>query len=177
MQILGIDPGLKNLGLVVVEWSPKVRRVLWSRTVKTTSKMPDSERWEEILSALRETIELGPPCIACEEMTGVRHGHSDRGTTNSNADCLIEVQGAIRGLARVYHRRLTLIRSLSSYAAMGVRIPKIPGETKQQRSNRQKAATFAAANLFFAGAEGLTEHEADAAIHAGGVALGKGVVA
>lgn len=178
-RILGIDPGYRNLGIVDVEWSTRVRRVLTARTVVTSPKTPDSYRWALVLDALQEALE-DPDCpnvVACEEMTGVRHGHNARGTTSGNADELIEVQGAIRSLARVYEKKLVLVRSLSSYAAMGVKLSAIPNEDSYHRKARLKAATMAAAKLWFSGADDLTEHEADACIHAGAVRIGKGVIA
>lgn len=174
MIVLGIDPGFANLGMVIVEWGPRVRRVLWHKTVKTDAEMPDSERWDVIIRELAVAIGFNFDFVACEEMSGVRHGHDSRGSSNANTDPLLGIQGAVRALCHIYGRKLVLVRSQTSYAACGASLPRMAGETKAKRKTRQKAATRHAATLLFSGAEIVTEHECDAAVHAAAVAMGKG---
>lgn len=172
--VLGIDPGFANLGMVIIEWVPKARRVLWHKTVETNTKMSASERWHVIISELAVSIGLQFDAVACEEMSGVRHGHDDRGSSNANTDPLLGIQGAVRALCHVHGRKLFLVRSQTSYAACGASLSRCPGESSSKRKTRQKAATRHAATLLFSGAEMLTEHECDAAVHAAAVAMGKG---
>lgn len=178
MKILGIDPGYAHMGIVTIDWAPRVRSVVTHRTITTSPKDKPPVRWGLILHALNCEIAsaLCPDVIACEEMTGVRHGHTERGTTSASTDELIEVQGAIRAMANHCGKQLFLIRSLSSYTAAGIRIPTLRNETRHARSKRQKAAAMATVKRLF-GASELTEHEADAVVHALGVAMGKGAKA
>jgi hypothetical protein len=179
-RALGIDPGWRNLATVIIDWAPRgSRNVLYHRTIKTTNKMSDRVAWALLHEGLREIFEseASPDTVACEEMCGVRHGHNGRGTSSGSTDELLEVQGAIRSLAYNHGKRLVLVRSLSSYGAMGTLLSGKPGESRAQKSKRQKAANMAAARLWFGGAEELDEHESDACLHAGAVMLGKGVEA
>lgn len=175
-RILGIDPGWRNIGIVWIAWSNRVRRVEHRYTITTSSKMTDKEAWDSIIGQLQAVFaaEGCPDVIACEDMRGVRYGHDERKSSNSSTDEIRDVQAVIRTLAHLYGKRLFFVRSLSGYAALGAKISRLPGETDRKRKERQKAANAAAAMRVFSGAENLTEHEWDACINAGAVMLGKG---
>lgn len=175
-RILGIDPGWRNIGVIALTWTGRIRRVTYHDTIGTNPKMTDQESWVRIISGLQAII-ADPGCpdvIACEDMRGVRYGHDERGTSNSSTDEIRDVQAVIRTLAHVYRKRLFFVRSSSVYAATGSRIGRIPGETDRQHKTRQKSANQAAALRLFSGTETLTEHEFDASLIAAAVMLGKG---
>jgi hypothetical protein len=176
-RALAIDPGWRFIGVVQAIWTPRIRRVLFNRTITTTKEMTDSQAWDEIISGL-QTIFANPACpdvVICEDMRGVRYGNDDRGTSSASTDEIRDVVAVIRTLAHVYGKRFFLVRSSSGYAAMGSKITRAPNESHGGRKKRQKAANQAAAMRMFSGAENLTEHEYDACVHLGAVMLGKGV--
>ncbi len=55
--VLGVDPSLRGTGLTVLEIKPNdSRRLLYSRTVKTSSKQPMSVRLAEISRAVTQAL-------------------------------------------------------------------------------------------------------------------------
>lgn len=68
MIVLGIDPGITNMGLGVVEQTGKIHKLLHTRLVKTTHGDPAPVRVGEIFQNLRMVIaEYRPQAIAVEE--------------------------------------------------------------------------------------------------------------
>lgn len=177
MIINAIDPGFRNLATVSVLWTPKIRRVTYAKTTHTNTQMSDALSWATINGAVAEFVHKSVGIcdkFAVEEMSGVRHGHDDRASSGAQSDPLLQIQGAIRMACAVYATGLTLIRSQSVNSVLGIKLPRIAGETKHFRKKRQKAATQDAVMRILAGTENLDEHQYDACAIAIACALGKG---
>ena len=55
--VLGVDPGVANLGLAVVGRAGRRQVLVWSDTVRTPSGTPESERLAVLAAAVRAVIE------------------------------------------------------------------------------------------------------------------------
>jgi Holliday junction resolvasome RuvABC endonuclease subunit len=176
--LLAIDPGFANMAIVSLEWQPKVRRCWQHWKIKTTPETPDAERWQLILFKLDEIIggNTDVDFVACEDVTGVRHGKDSRGQSGSQSDPLLQVVGAIRMACFTHGLPLKLVRSTSVYAALGCRVSARSGETEEQKKKRQKLATQTAVQRLISGAESLSIDETDACAIGIACALGKGVI-
>jgi hypothetical protein len=180
MLIGSIDPGFRNLATVQVLWSTKVRRCMYAQTIRTVSEMRDILAWQTINSAVAEFVHRSiGTCdrIACEEMSGVRHGKDDRSQSGANSDPLLQIQGAVRLACCIYAQELRLIRSQSVNAVLGIKLLRVPGESVYFKTKRQKAATRVVVTRMLAGCEALDEHQIDACAIAIACSLGKGEVA
>lgn len=68
-RILGIDPGLNNTGWGIIDVSGNSMRFIAGGIIKTTNKMPDSERLGIIYAGLEEVLhQYKPTDSAVEEV-------------------------------------------------------------------------------------------------------------
>jgi len=67
MRVLGVDPGISNLGLAAVEGDAKAARLLFSRVLTTRPEEPASERAGRLFEGVSEAIqEAHPEALALE---------------------------------------------------------------------------------------------------------------
>lgn len=68
-RVIGVDPGVANMGLAVVERRDRRTRILSATTVRTTSGTPEAERIRLIAEAFRASIaEHAPGSVALERV-------------------------------------------------------------------------------------------------------------
>jgi crossover junction endodeoxyribonuclease RuvC len=68
-RVIGVDPGVANLGLAVVDRRDRRSRIVWTTTVRTTARTPEPERIRRLASAFREALAAhGPGMVALERV-------------------------------------------------------------------------------------------------------------
>jgi crossover junction endodeoxyribonuclease RuvC len=67
VRILGIDPGLANVGYGVIDHEGQRSRLVASGTIETASHQPVAQRLKRIHDGLAEVIETHHPEVACIE--------------------------------------------------------------------------------------------------------------
>lgn len=117
MRILGLDPGTRNAGIVVVERDSRgwlLARHAWIRPLKNCSTADDRAR---LISA-----ELSSPedihCICSEKQTGPSVGNQDRGKWAAGNLGLHEIVG--RAKHEAYIRRIPFIEQATSTVVKAV---------------------------------------------------------
>ena len=67
MRVLGVDPGISNLGLAAVEGDAKAARLLFSRVLTTRPDEPAPERVGRLFEGVRNALEeASPEALALE---------------------------------------------------------------------------------------------------------------
>jgi len=67
MRVLGVDPGISNLGLAVVEGDARGARLLLARVITTRPHEPAADRVGRLFEGVRAAIEdTGPEALALE---------------------------------------------------------------------------------------------------------------
>ncbi len=67
MRVLGVDPGISNLGLAAVEGDARTARLLFWRVLRTHPKEPAPSRVGRLFEGVRQAIEeAGPEAVALE---------------------------------------------------------------------------------------------------------------
>jgi hypothetical protein len=176
---LAFDLGFANLAAAIVEWQPKLRKCWRSWYVQTLPTQTDTERWEQLLGEVNVIVHdnIEVDFVVAEDCVGVHHGNRARGTTDSNSENLLQVQGVLRMACEVYGIELRLVRSQSVYAALRCKVPNRPGETSSAHRQRQKLATAVAVRRLLKGTEGFNVDQLDACAIGISACLGKGKVA
>jgi crossover junction endodeoxyribonuclease RuvC len=68
-RVIGVDPGVANLGLAVVDRRDRRPRIVWATTVRTSSGTPEPERIRLVASAFRAAlVEHEPGTVALERV-------------------------------------------------------------------------------------------------------------
>lgn len=68
-RVIGVDPGVANLGLAVVERRDRRPRIVWSTAVRTSPGSPEAERVLAVAEAFRRALEEhGPGAVALERV-------------------------------------------------------------------------------------------------------------
>jgi crossover junction endodeoxyribonuclease RuvC len=68
-RVIGVDPGVANLGLAVVDRRARRSRIVWAETIRTPAALPEAERIQRVARAFREAvIEHGPRAVALERI-------------------------------------------------------------------------------------------------------------
>lgn len=68
-RVIGVDPGVANLGLAVVERRDRRPRILWATTVRTVPGTPEAARIRTLARAFREALDAhAPRTVALERV-------------------------------------------------------------------------------------------------------------
>jgi crossover junction endodeoxyribonuclease RuvC len=68
-RVIGVDPGVANLGLAVVDRRDRRSRVVWATTVRTSPGTPEAERIRRIAAAFRDALAAhAPRTVALERV-------------------------------------------------------------------------------------------------------------
>lgn len=101
--VLGIDPGLANLGWALIEWSPTAVRFIAMGTLFTKPPRTTQERCELLWIGLDGALaSLGcavPELVVIEEQSRAWQGKQKEGKTNANATKARVGEGLVRGWA------------------------------------------------------------------------------
>ncbi|MFN8232732.1 MAG: crossover junction endodeoxyribonuclease RuvC [Actinomycetota bacterium] len=60
-RVIGVDPGMANVGLAVVERRDRRSRIVWASTVRTAAGTPEPDRIRRVASALRDALAAYEP--------------------------------------------------------------------------------------------------------------------
>lgn len=118
-QTLGLDPGLRALGLTVVVRRGQSSRIISTQTVRPKSSWPDAVRFEAIGHAIAG-LARGVDLIVVEGQRQTWIGKSKTGKTNSDALKLQEIVGIARGIALSASRPFLVVEPNEVRASLGV---------------------------------------------------------
>lgn len=111
MLILGIDPGLANIGLALLEWSPQGRSQIIALETVTTPPGQTQPRIETIVARFTPLF-VGVECMGIEEQERAWQGHQKKGKTSSKSVLARVGEGCARTMA--VERRIPVIELLPS---------------------------------------------------------------
>jgi crossover junction endodeoxyribonuclease RuvC len=107
-RILGLDPGLCNLGWGVVDWDGACLSFVACGTIKTDAEQPMGQRLATLFAGIEQVVQLWVPAEAAVEETFV----------NGNARSALKL-GQARGVALLVPARLGL--DVAEYAPNSVK--------------------------------------------------------
>lgn len=126
--ILGVDPGLANLGWCVLDTAPRRPLVVALGVVRT--KPGDVQ--QRVVAIIEVLTKHAWTAMVIEEQAGSYAGHSERGDTSASAILARVGEGACRGLAAVRGAALLEISPQRLRSRLG-----LPSNaTKQQIADR-----------------------------------------
>jgi crossover junction endodeoxyribonuclease RuvC len=68
-RVIGVDPGVANLGLAVVERRERGSRIVWAATVRTRAGTPEPDRIRQVASTFRDALAShAPGAVALERV-------------------------------------------------------------------------------------------------------------
>jgi Holliday junction resolvasome RuvABC endonuclease subunit len=108
--VFGIDPGYAQVGVALVDYGRSSTRVVYSETLRTTTKLTADDRIDFFVDRFCELVErYEPAVIGYENQAGVVTGIARRAREEGEhtgmsaaARRVLEVCGAIRATARFY---------------------------------------------------------------------------
>lgn len=111
MRIVGIDPGLANIGVAVIDWAPQGRSLIVALETITTPPGLTQPRVEQLVAELGPLL-VGAECVGIEEQEGAWQGHQQRKSANSKSTLARVGEGTARTMAA--ERRIPVLELLPS---------------------------------------------------------------
>jgi Holliday junction resolvasome RuvABC endonuclease subunit len=156
-QVLGVDPGLAELGLAILNFGTGKPRVVDTLKLTTTNALKFSERLKRLRDGVLEfTSGVTITCVAIEDQEPGRMGARKIGINSASAERVRDVAGGLHFLftCPVVSPRPQLVNSVMGYRARR-------GVSHDEQRKARKAATRRWVEWFL-GFEAPNDHVADA---------------